>query len=122
MEQALLQGTAAVAEAAKQGRLEEALRRLALLRDRGLRLDAAVHHAALGGAKRRWREALQMAIQMQQDGISFTSVTFTCAQIAGTRRTKYVKFNISLQRIVLCICLTSFIIFPKCHTRDTGLA
>ncbi|CAK8994367.1 Pentatricopeptide repeat-containing protein At2g31400 [Durusdinium trenchii] len=77
MEQALLQGTAAVAEAAKQGRLEEALRRLALLRDRGLRLDAAVHHAALGGAKRRWREALQMAIQMQQDGISFTSVTFT---------------------------------------------
>lgn len=77
MEQALLRGTASIADAAKKGRVEEALGLLSKLRTRKLRLDAVAHHAALGALRRRWRRALWLAQEMAEDGLSFTPVTFT---------------------------------------------
>ena len=46
----------------------EALHLLAVFRDSPLRLDAVAHHAALGPlARKRWREAFQLAERMEQD-------------------------------------------------------
>eukprot|EP00439_Symbiodinium_sp_Y106_P069195 s4705_g11.t2 len=70
--------------ALRQAARYQALRLLLLLRRECIKLDAAVHHAALGGMARaaRWPHALWLAQQMQEDGISPNSITTTLLLVA----------------------------------------